>query len=381
MHNDTSRPRTARSAAERPTSASAPAGGGDAGRLEDMAVVIGRAAQAAGTDQFYAALLAVYRRLARHDIVTVVRYNRFSKPNFLFHREYSDELVTAYLDRFYELDPFHHYWRENERPGIVGLRDFPTSEMKRSRYMWEFLQESRIHDELGMFLPPVARSSVAMFLERAEGNFQAAEITRIRRFFPLMAGLHQAHVNCTFGSLGSSDVGLGFNPGGATSVVDVMGDMIFANDAWRMLETTDPEVRRARTELEATDDLELEISGGRVLHRERLSAEFCLAPGGWLYRIESVDAGTRLDAPRHVFERICPDLSPRELDIVDMILHGHSTDSIAANLHLTRGTIKNYRRRMYGKIGIASERELFLAYIEALASADEEPDPRPAGIP
>lgn len=372
MSEDDSRSRDQSSPEDRPETGSWSPASSDSGRMEDLAAVIGGAAQAAGTDHFYSALLGVYRRLARHSMVTVVRYNRFSKPNFLFHREYSDEMVRAYLDRFYELDPFHHYWREHERPGIVCLRDFPTSDMKRSRYMWEFLQESRIRDEIGMFLPPVARSSVAMFLERAEGNFQPAEIARVRRFYPLMAGLHQAHVNCTFGSLGSTNVGLGFTPGVPTTIVDIMGDMIFANEAWRTLETSDPEVRRARAELERTDDLELEISGGRILHRERLSAEFCLAPGGWLYRIEAVDAGTRLDAPRPVFEQLCADLSPRELDIIDMILRGHSTDSIAANLHLTRGTVKNYRRRLYRKLDISSERELFLAYIEALASVDEE---------
>ncbi|MDZ7749835.1 MAG: hypothetical protein U5K43_14355 [Halofilum sp. (in: g-proteobacteria)] len=119
-----------------------------------------------GSDGFYEALLRVYRRLAPHNLVTVVRYNRFSKPNFLFHHDYFEELAEAYLDRFYELDPFHHYWRRYEQPGIVALSDFPAAELKRSRYIWEFLQKSRIYDELGMLLPPVARSTVAMFLEQ-----------------------------------------------------------------------------------------------------------------------------------------------------------------------------------------------------------------------
>lgn len=352
----------------------------DPARLKDMAVVIGRAAQAAGTDGFYEALMAVYRGLARHSIVTVVRYNRFSRPDFLFHHEFSDDLARAYLDRFYELDPFYHYWRNNERPGIIGLRDFPASELKRSRYMWQFLQESRIRDEMGIFLPPVARSSVAMFLERAGGNFQPAEVERLRRFYPLMAGLHQSHVNCTFASLGSGDVGLGDNTGAAIAIIDVTGDMVFANEAWRVAETTDPEVRRSRSALEETDKLEKEMSGGRILHRERLSHEFCLTPGGWLYRIENVDTGRRLDSPRRVYEQICPELSPRELDIVDMVLRGNSTDSIAEQLHLTRGTVKNYRRRLYGKLDISSERELFLAYIDAIASAEDDSETANAAV-
>lgn len=335
-------------------------------RLEDIAPLVGEAARAVGTERFYDALLAVYRRLVRHQLVTVVRYKRFSKPDFLFHRDYSDELANAYLDRFYELDPFHHYWRAHERPGVVALHEFPAAELKRSRYIWEFLQQSRINDELGLFLPPVARSSVAMFLERGEGLFQPTEIARARRFYPLLAGLHDAHINCTFASLGSESVGLGLHQEVPTAIIDSGGDMVFANAAWRDLEVADPEVRRARSALEESEDQELPITGGRVLHRERLDTGFCLAPGGWLYLIEAFNAGSRIETPRQVFERIHPELSPREFEVIDLILHGHTTDSIAQALHLSRGTIKNYRRRLYAKLDISSERELFLAYIEGL---------------
>lgn len=336
-------------------------------QLEEIATELGEAARAVGSDGFYDALLRVYRQLAAHNLVTVVRYNRFSKPNFLFHRDYSDELAEAYLDRFYELDPFHHYWREHERPGIVALNEFPAGELKRSRYIWEFLQKSRIDDELGMFLPPVARSSVAMFLERADGPFQAWEIERIRRFYPALAGLHDAHVNCTFASLGSNEVGLGLNLNVPTAIVDSSGDIVFANEAWRALDSVDPEVRRAVSALDEAGERDIDVTGGRVLHREGLGPGFCLAPGGWLYRIETTDTEPRLDPPRRVFEQVYGPLSVRELDVIDLILHGHATDSISEQLGLTRGTVKNYRRRVYQKLDISTERELFLAYIQALS--------------
>lgn len=70
-----------------------------------------------------------------------------------------------------------------------------------------------------------------------------------------------------------------------------------------------------------------------------------------------------------------PELSARERDIVRLVLAGHPTAGIASRLGITPGTVKNHRRRIYGKLDITSERELFLQYIEGLASG------RGAGAP
>jgi DNA-binding CsgD family transcriptional regulator len=58
-------------------------------------------------------------------------------------------------------------------------------------------------------------------------------------------------------------------------------------------------------------------------------------------------------------------LTPREQEIVELILQGHPTKSIADRLRLSRGTIKNYRQRLYDKLDITTEREIFLAFIAA----------------
>ena len=58
-------------------------------------------------------------------------------------------------------------------------------------------------------------------------------------------------------------------------------------------------------------------------------------------------------------------LTPREQQIVQLILQGYPTKSIADKLCLSRGTIKNYRHRLYDKLDITTEREIFLAFIAA----------------
>lgn len=52
-------------------------------------------------------------------------------------------------------------------------------------------------------------------------------------------------------------------------------------------------------------------------------------------------------------------LSARETQIVQLVLQGHSTPSIAAHLGITEGTVKVHRHNAYSRLGISSQAELF----------------------
>ncbi|GAA4492703.1 helix-turn-helix transcriptional regulator [Gluconacetobacter tumulicola] len=52
-------------------------------------------------------------------------------------------------------------------------------------------------------------------------------------------------------------------------------------------------------------------------------------------------------------------LTPREVEIVTLILKGHSTPSLAAVLRCAPNTVKVHRRRIYAKLAISSQAELF----------------------
>jgi DNA-binding CsgD family transcriptional regulator len=56
-------------------------------------------------------------------------------------------------------------------------------------------------------------------------------------------------------------------------------------------------------------------------------------------------------------------LTPRERDIVHLILAGYPSSKIAERLNLSLNTIKNHRKRMYAKLDIRTERELFLNFV------------------
>lgn len=72
-------------------------------------------------------------------------------------------------------------------------------------------------------------------------------------------------------------------------------------------------------------------------------------------------------AMEHAFESFADTLlSMREQRIVQMILRGHSSHSIAAWLGIAEGTVKNHRKSIYAKLEISSQQELFALFIRHL---------------
>lgn len=63
-------------------------------------------------------------------------------------------------------------------------------------------------------------------------------------------------------------------------------------------------------------------------------------------------------------------LSPREAQIIRLILLGHSTPSAAAYLGIADGTVKVHRHHAYAKLGISSQAELFSMVTHFLANQD-----------
>ena len=59
-------------------------------------------------------------------------------------------------------------------------------------------------------------------------------------------------------------------------------------------------------------------------------------------------------------------LTAREAAIVDLVLQGHSSDSIAARLAIAPGTVKVHRRNVYRKLGISSQTELLAIYVDRI---------------
>ncbi|WP_075291416.1 helix-turn-helix domain-containing protein [Pararhizobium arenae] len=60
-------------------------------------------------------------------------------------------------------------------------------------------------------------------------------------------------------------------------------------------------------------------------------------------------------------------LTSRETAIVDLVLQGHSSESIGLKLNISTGTVKVHRRNVYRKLGISSQTQLLSLYLRSLA--------------
>ena len=64
-------------------------------------------------------------------------------------------------------------------------------------------------------------------------------------------------------------------------------------------------------------------------------------------------------------------LTERESQVINLVLHGHSTKTIAEKLSISMETVKLHRKHAYAKLEVSSQAELFYLFLDALMSAQD----------
>ncbi|PHO02182.1 hypothetical protein CSC82_19920 [Rhodobacteraceae bacterium 4F10] len=67
-----------------------------------------------------------------------------------------------------------------------------------------------------------------------------------------------------------------------------------------------------------------------------------------------------------LIEKVCPELTQREVEVVQSLLRGHSTQSAALLLDVSPATIKVHRKNIYRKLGISSQSALFSMFLQTV---------------
>lgn len=88
---------------------------------------------------------------------------------------------------------------------------------------------------------------------------------------------------------------------------------------------------------------------------------------------DGVGASPRIEGRIEVaFRRIGEGvLSPREREVVELTLRGHSAEAVGRLLGIASGTVRIHRRNIYSKLRINSQGELFSCFITAMSDARE----------
>lgn len=342
--------------------------------LSDIAwnTALGAAAQSIGRRDFHKTLLKLFGMLVEHDMTFIARYSRFSPIEFLSYEGVPHHIVELFREKYHRFDPFYAWWRDGGEPGVVTQRMISRDRRTTDPYRQVFQRQAHIEDEICMFLPKIGGASLGLFLERSNGVFTSAEVRRARSIYPVIAGLYRAHLARLLVSLsgGPADRAGKLLPR-PTMLIDSAGRRVFATKAWRDAESSDEKLTEALEMWRSGGDTEIGLPNGRVLVIESLDDDFPVAPRGRAFVIErrGVEPVRQMPKPLGIAP-LAEGLTARERQIADLILQGHPTESIAKRLGIGRGTVKNHRRRLYGKLDITSERELFLLYLDSASDVN-----------
>lgn len=89
--------------------------------------------------------------------------------------------------------------------------------------------------------------------------------------------------------------------------------------------------------------------------------------GGASYSTEQLSGNVDERRLEYALERFGePALTPREHEVATCILKGHSSKSLAREIDISPETVKIHRRNIYRKLGISSQSELFLKFLNTL---------------
>jgi len=64
-------------------------------------------------------------------------------------------------------------------------------------------------------------------------------------------------------------------------------------------------------------------------------------------------------------------LTEREAQVIKLVLHGHSTKTLAEKLSISMETVKLHRKHAYSKLEVSSQAELFYLFLDSVMSAGD----------
>ncbi|WP_244327769.1 helix-turn-helix transcriptional regulator [Roseibium sp. RKSG952] len=337
---------------------------------------LSRAIESCGAEPFQAALCEAIAKLLGAEKRGVLQYSRHALPHYLVRDHVPEEEIDFYLAGAYRFDPFFHHWRELDVNGVLSLAELNTSEGQFGEsardYVLRFQPKTGMADEIAVLCPKIGGAVDNYFFLRGS-PFTEDELRTLRALHPTILALHGLNQRLILGALAEGNSHYtGFPEADAFAIDDSHGRQCFASASWRKLVgktvALSDAVAQAR---EARPGQPLIVGNAHVIS-EKLGAEFPPAPNGRItFIIERPLASSSLVLSEVVDNLFADQLTQREISICYLALRGFPSTSIAEQLGIAVGTVKNHRKSIYRKLDITTERELFLLLLNHVGARSE----------
>ena len=126
--------------------------------------------------------------------------------------------------------------------------------------------------------------------------------------------------------------------------------------------------RYAKQEIDRLNRLYPLLTGLNKAHLRTMNAQAAVEP--LMGELSKTPAPPPLDFRTAVDGFIASRLTPRERDILRLLLAGFPSSFIAKRLEIGIGTVRNHRKRLYTKLDVTSEREIFTLFIGYLTNEE-----------
>lgn len=306
-------------------------------------------AGAVGSAGFDAALLDAATGLVPGDNAQVMSYPIAGRPLYLAAHDTGDEAQRLYAEHFYRFDPYFRLLRGSSDFGVKRDSEIRPRGYDEGGYYSRFFPMTGVDDYLSLALPSHGRGvdgKTGIFVGRRKG-FAARDRRMMEAMLPVCLRLGLAHRYV----LERDEV--------LPCALYEDGELIFANAPWRhMLDSGSIDLSWYWQAPAETRPHLLRFPNGR-LFLDRCATE-------------TSDLRLALFLPQgdEVIGFLHGRLTPRERQIVRLILAGHDNTGIALQLGIGEGTLRNHRKRLYRKLGLHAERDLFRLHFTHLAQTN-----------
>lgn len=325
-----------------------------------------------GTSSFYDTIADLLARITHCRKRLVMRYATYDRPSFIINKAISEDVAETYLAGLYRIDPLYIMSRTNKSPMVVNLRAMSDEHLPDTQYLTELFRSAFIFDELAIMLPVYGGVTIAICCQREHQRFTEAEARFIETILPLLNAVHKLHIDQFFSTAGKHGTVEDDGLAGAMLILDSRSKRVYANLAWDACEQVQSRLPLILAHIQEDTASNVMIGEEYIVHWERLPKDFSLAPGGTLLMIDRRSPGPLGMSAKRAVERFCEtySMTPREMEIVSLLLIGLPNALIAEKLGVSVGTVKNHRWRLYYKLDITSERELFRLFLSTLLSIE-----------